>query len=119
MRVKSGTARRRSNKRLFKESRGNYGGRSKLLRSMQETLVRARAFAYVHRRTRKREFRALWITRITAACRQRGLSYSAFMHGVTLAGLELNRKTLSEIAIHNPLIFDEIVEAARSAAKAA
>ena len=116
MRVKYGAARRRSKNRLFKEARGNYGGRSKLLRSMKETLVRARAFAWVHRRRKKREFRALWITRITAACRQRGLSYSAFMHGMTQSGLGLNRKMLSEIAIHEPAVFDEIVEIARGAA---
>jgi large subunit ribosomal protein L20 len=120
MRVKSGVARRRSKKRLFKEARGNRGGRSKLLRSVKETLVRARAFAYRDRRNRKREFRSLWIIRVTAACRERGLRYSEFIHGLNLAGIELNRKMLSEIAIHNPVVFDELVEVARGAiAKAA
>jgi large subunit ribosomal protein L20 len=119
MRVRKGSARRRANKRLFKEARGGWGGRSKLLRTMKETLLRARAFAYGHRRTRKREFRQLWITRLTAACRARGLSYSEFIHGLSLAGIGLNRKSLSELAIHNPEIFDELVEAARGAAASA
>lgn len=109
MRVRYGKARRRSKKRLFKEAKGNQGGRSKLLRTVKETIVRSRAFAYRDRRTRKREFRALWITRITAACRERGIRYSTFIHGLKLAGIELNRKTLSELAIHNPAVFDEIV----------
>ncbi|MEX0718830.1 MAG: 50S ribosomal protein L20 [Planctomycetaceae bacterium] len=115
MRVTSGAARHRSKKRLFKEARGNYGGRSKLLRTIKETILRARAFAFRDRRARKRNFRQLWITRLTAACRQRGMSYSVFIHGLTLAGIELNRKTMSELAIHEPAVFDEIVEAARAA----
>jgi large subunit ribosomal protein L20 len=119
MRVRLGKARHRSKKRLFKEARGNVGGRSKLLRTVKETLVRARAFATRDRRVRKREFRALWITRITAACRERGLSYSVFMHGLGLAKVELNRKQLSELAIANPEIFSEIVEISRKARSAA
>jgi len=119
MRVRIGSARRRKKNRIFKEARGNRGGRSKLLRTVKETLVRARAFAYRDRRNRKRDFRSLWITRITAACRMRGLSYSAFMNGVAKADIGLNRKSLSELAIHNPAVFDEIVEIAKSAASSA
>jgi large subunit ribosomal protein L20 len=115
MRVRLGKARRRSKNRLFKEARGNVGARSKLLRTVKETLVRARAFATRDRRTKKREFRALWITRLTAACRERGLSYSEFIHGLTLANIGLNRKSLSELAISDPAIFDEIVAAVRTA----
>ena len=115
MRVRAGVARRRKNKRLFKEARGNRGARSKLLRTVKETIIRARVFAFRDRRVRKREFRALWITRLTAACRERGLRYSTFIHGLTLAGIELNRKTLSELAIHQPAVFDEIVEVVRKA----
>lgn len=115
MRVRSGVARRRSKKRLFKEARGNVGGRSKLLRTVKETIVRARAFAYRDRRLRKRDFRSLWIVRVKAACNERGMRYSMFIHGLDLAGIELNRKMLSEIAIHNPDVFDEIVDAARGA----
>jgi large subunit ribosomal protein L20 len=118
MRVRLGKARHRSKKRLFKEARGNVGGRSKLLRTVKETLVRARAFATRDRRTRKREFRALWITRITAAVSQLGMNYSTFMHGLSLAKVELNRKQLSEIAIANPEVFIEIVEIAKKARSA-
>ena len=115
MRVRAGKARHRSKKRLFKEARGNFLGRRKLLRSMKETVLRARAFAWTHRRLKKREYRALWIVRISAACRERGLSYSNFIRGLSVAGIELNRKTLSELAIHEPAVFDEIVEAAKKA----
>jgi len=115
MRVRLGKARHRAKKRLFKEAKGNRGGRSKLLRTVKETVVRSRAFAYRDRRTKKREFRALWITRLTAACRERGMSYSSFIHGLKSAEITLNRKTLSELAIHEPAVFDEIVEAARAA----
>src|SRR5271156_1457260 len=115
MRVRAGKARHRSKKRLFKEAKGNFLGRRKLLRSMKETLLRARAFAWAHRRLKKREYRALWITRLSAACGPRGLNYSTFIRGLTLAGVELNRKTLSELAIHEPEVFDEIVEIAKKA----
>jgi large subunit ribosomal protein L20 len=115
MRVRSGKARRRSKKRLFKEARGNFLGRRKLLRSMKETVLRARAFAWKHRRLKKREYRALWIIRLSAACRARGLSYSNFIRGLSVANIELNRKTLSELAIHEPAVFDEIVDASKKA----
>jgi len=111
-RVRVGTARRRSKKRLFKEARGNVGGRSKLLRTVKETVVRSRVYAYRDRRNRKRVLRALWITRLNAACRQRGISYSRFIHALKAADIDLNRKSLSELAISNPAIFDEIVAAA-------
>ena len=79
-------------------------------------MVRSRAYAYRDRRTKKREFRKLWITRLNAACRQRGVRYSEFIHQLQGSGIELDRKTLSEIAISHPQIFDEIVAAAASAA---
>ncbi len=116
MRVKYGKARLRSKKRLFREVKGNRGGRSKLLRTVKETILRSRAFAFRDRRVRKREFRRLWITRLSAACRARGLSYSSFIYGLKQANLELNRKTLSELAIHNPAVFDEIFAIAKEAA---
>ena len=119
MRVRLGKARHRSKKRLFKEARGNVGGRSKLLRTVKETLVRARAFATRDRRVRKREFRALWITRISAAVRELGMSYSVFMNGLLLANVKLNRKQLSELAISNPEVFNESVEIAKKARSAA
>jgi large subunit ribosomal protein L20 len=111
MRVKSGKARLRSKKRLFKEASGNFGGRSKLLRTVKETVVRSRAYAYRDRRTRKRMFRALWITRLSAACRSRGVRYSTFIQALKQHNVELNRKTLSELAISDPAVFDEIIAA--------
>ena len=115
-RVRKGSARRKAKKRLFREARGNRGGRGKLLRTVKETVVRSRAYAYRDRRTKKRVFRRLWITRLNAACRQRGVRYSEVIHQLQSAGIELDRKTLSEIAISDPQVFDEIVATAASAA---
>ena len=113
MRVRKGSARRKAKRRLFREARGNVMGRHKLYRTVRETIIRARVFAWVHRRLKKRDMRSLWIIRITAAVRARGMSYSAFMHGLDLASIKLNRKMLSEIAIFEPQIFDELVATAR------
>jgi large subunit ribosomal protein L20 len=82
-----------------------------------ETLFRARAFAFHHRRAKKRDFRSLWIIRVTAACEQRGIRYSQFINGLLKANVSLNRKSLSEIAIHSPHVFDQLVEVARGALK--
>jgi large subunit ribosomal protein L20 len=117
MRVSYGKARRKKKNRIFREAKGNWGGRSSLWRTVQETIIRGRAFAFRDRRVRKREFRALWITRISAACMQRDLRYSEFVHGLELAGITLNRKMLSEIAIHEPAVFDEIVALVKTALK--
>jgi large subunit ribosomal protein L20 len=104
---------------LFREAKGSYGGRKNLLRTVKETVVRNRVFAYRDRRVRKRDFRGLWIIRIKAAAEMRGLSYSRFIHGLNLANLKLNRKTLSELAIHEPTVFDEVTTAVRDALTAA
>lgn len=112
MRARKGHARRRARKRLFKEVKGNYGARRKLVKLAFETLVRARQFAFRDRRTKKRVYRAMWIVRITAACRARGISYSRFIDGLTKAEVGLNRKAMSELAIHNPATFDELVKIA-------
>ena len=115
MRVRIGSARNKKKNRLFREARGFRGGRSKLLRTMKESVIRARAYAYRDRKTKKRMFRRLWITRLSAACRARGLRYSEFVHGLKRANIELDRKTLSELAIHNPSVFDEVFAAAKGA----
>ena len=115
MRVLLGKARRRSKKRLFKEARGNVGGRSKLLRTVKETLIRSGVFAYRDRKVRKRNFRRLWITRINAACRMREIRYSELINGLKKAQVELDRKSLSEIAIFDPDGFDTIVAVAKEA----
>ena len=112
-RARVGAARHRRKKRLFRAVKGYRAGRSKLYRTAKEAIIRSRVFAYRDRRTRKRDFRALWITRLTAACRTRGIPYSRFIFGLKEAGIELNRKMLSEIAIHHPEDFDAIVEIAK------
>lgn len=114
MRARKGHARRRARKRLLNDVKGNFGARGKLVKMATETLFRARAFAFRDRRTKKRNYRALWITRVTAACRARGMRYSTFIHGLVLAKVELNRKSLSELAIFNPHVFDELVKLAES-----
>ena len=113
MRTTTGAARNKKKNRLFKKAKGYRGGRSKLLRTVKETLIRSEAYAYRDRRCRKREFRRLWILRINAAVRQRGLRYSEFICGLKKAGVELDRKTLSEMAIHDPPAFDAVVEKAK------
>jgi large subunit ribosomal protein L20 len=112
MRISYSVPRRRAKKRLFHEAKGRVLGRRKLLRIVKETVVRARVTAYRDRRNRKRDFRSLWITRITAAANMRGISYSRFIHGLSLAGISLNRKMLSELAITEPKVFDQICEQA-------
>ena len=115
MRSMKGAARTQAKKRLFKKVKGFRGGRGKLLRTAKETLVRAGAYAFRDRRVRKRDFRRLWIIRINAACRERGLRYSEFIHGLNAIGSELDRKTLSEMAIHDPTGFDALVEQVKGA----
>lgn len=119
MRISYSVARRRAHNRLFQEAKGRVMGRRKLLRVVKETVVRARCTAYRDRRNRKRDFRSLWITRITAAAEMRGISYSRFINGLNLAGITLNRKMLSEIAFHEPQVFDEIAAAVRQALETA
>ena len=115
MRTTKGAARNRAKKRLFKRAKGNRGARSKLLRTVKETLVRSAVFAFRDRRVKKREFRKLWIIRINAAVRPRGLRYSQFINGLLKANIELDRKMLSEMAIHDPAGFDVVVEKAKAA----
>ncbi|MFP4055918.1 MAG: 50S ribosomal protein L20 [Candidatus Brocadiia bacterium] len=112
-RVSLSPSRRRRHKRDIKAARGHRGGRSRLYRTAKESVLRARQFAYRDRRNRKRDFRALWITRIGAACRQRGLAYNQFVHGLRQAEVGLNRKMLAEIAVSDPQGFDRLVDVAR------
>ena len=115
MRTTIGPARKRKKNRLFQKAKGYTGGRRRLLRTVKENLVRAEAFAFRDRRARKREFRKLWIIRINAACRERGLRYSEFINGCTKANIQLDRKSLSELAIFDPPAFDAIVALAKAA----
>ncbi len=115
MRTTKGSARTRAKNRLFKKVKGFRGGRRKLLRTAKETLIRSGVFAYRDRRNRKREFRKLWIIRINAACRQRGLRYSELIHGLQQANILLDRKTLAEMAVSDPQGFDQVVEQVKGA----
>src|SRR3954468_10837550 len=108
MRARKGSARNRAKKRLFKKVEGFVGGRRKLLRSAKETLLRAGMFAFRDRRAKKRDFRRLFIIRVSAAAEMRGLKYSRLIHGLKLAKIQLDRKSLSELAIHDPETLDAI-----------
>jgi large subunit ribosomal protein L20 len=102
-------------RRLMKAAKGFWGGRRRQYKVMRETVHRAWAYSYVGRRRKKRDFRRLWILRINAAARARGLMYSRFVSGLEKAGVELNRKVLSEVAIRDPKAFDRLVDLAKSA----
>ena len=112
-RAKTGVAHTKKRNRIMKRAKGYVLGRSRLYRPARETVVRAGVYAYRDRRDRKREIRRLWITRLSAACRERGLNYSQFMHALKAAHVELDRKTLSELAIHDAAAFDQLVATAR------
>ena len=114
-RVTNAPASRLRRKRVLKQARGFRGARSKLFRQATEAVDRAMVLATKHRKERKRDYRSLWIVRISAACRELGLSYSRFQSGLTKARIYLNRKMLSEIAIRDPDGFAQIVKQAKAA----
>lgn len=113
-RVRKGAARTQARRKLLREARGYYGTKSRLKQQAKVARLRAGRNAWRHRRLRRRDFRSLWITRITAACRMRGTNYSRFINGLAVAGSALNRKMLSEIAINDPASFDALVETAKA-----
>lgn len=113
-RVKRGKVRKRRHKRVLKQAKGYEQARSRSYRRAAETLNRAREHAYSGRKLKKRQFRRLWIQRINAACRERGLTYSRFIHALPHAGVELDRKVLAELAYSDPAAFDKLAELARS-----
>jgi len=115
MRTRKGAARRQAKKRLFKRAKGYRGGRGKLLRTVKETLLRSDQYAYRDRRTRRRNFRRLWITRINAAVRERGLRYSQFIAALDKAEVKLDRKILADMAVRDPEAFDQVVAVAKEA----
>lgn len=114
-RVKRGNKRLKRRKKILGQAKGYWGTKSKLHRAAKEQVMRSLAFSYRDRRQRKREFRRLWIIRINAAAHQFDLSYSQFMHGLRLAGIELNRKALADIAVRDPQGFEKLAETARRA----
>lgn len=111
-RATKGAARRQAKKRWFQKAKGNRGARRTQWRKVKEAVVRAGVYQYEHRRLVKRDYRRLWITRISAACKQRDIRYSRFIAGLKGANIDLNRKMLSEIAIADPATFDKLVELA-------
>ena len=114
-RVKGGYTTRRYRNKILKLAKGYFGSRHRIYKTANEAVMHAWAYAYRDRRNKKRDFRKLWITRINAACNQLGISYSRFMHGLKLSGIEINRKMLSELAIHDAQTFASLVETAKKA----
>lgn len=114
-RATNNVAARRRRKKILKAARGNYGGRSKLYRTAKETVQKGMAYSYIHRRVRKRDFRSLWIIRINAACREHGISYSAFIDRLKKSGIELDRKMLADMAVTDPEGFKSLVSSLNAA----
>ncbi|MGB8714634.1 MAG: 50S ribosomal protein L20 [Onishia taeanensis] len=114
-RVKRGVVARRRHKKIMKQAKGYYGARSRVFRVAKQAVIKAGQYAYRDRRVRKRQFRALWIARINAAARTNGLSYSRFIAGLKQAGIEIDRKVLADLAVHEKAAFAAIVEKAKAA----
>src|ERR687887_1849167 len=117
-RATNAVARKRRKKKVLREARGYWGRKHSSYRLAHEQVMRSGRYAYRDRRTRKRDFRRLWIVRINAAARREGMSYSQFMHGLRLAEIELDRKVLADIAVRDPETFRRFAERAREAAAA-
>ena len=114
-RVKGAMMTRKRRNKTLKMAKGYWGARSKHFHVANEAVMKALTQAYIGRRLKKRDFRSLWITRISAACKMNGMNYSSFMHGLKVAGIEINRKMLAEMAISNPAAFTQLVEIAKKA----
>jgi large subunit ribosomal protein L20 len=118
-RARSNVPRLKRKKQIMKAARGAFGGRSKLWKAAKETVERGWRYAYRDRKNKKRDFRRLWITRINAGARQNDMSYSTFMNGLQKAGIEIDRKILADLAVHDPAAFTILAEKARTAVNAA
>lgn len=118
-RVKRGVTARAKHKKVLAKAKGYYGARSRVFRTAKQAVIKAAQYAYRDRRQKKREFRALWIIRVNAAARAHGMSYSAFMNGLKKAAIKIDRKILSDIAIHDKAAFTALVEQAKMALPAA
>lgn len=114
-RVKGGTVARKRRKKILKLAKGYYGAKHTLYKTAHEQVMKSLQYAYRDRKQRKRDFRKLWIARINAGARMHGMSYSQFMHGLKLANIDINRKMLSEIAIHDQDVFKQLVSTSQSA----
>ena len=116
-RIKGATMSRKRRNKVMKMAKGYYGSKSSLFKTAKQAVMKSGQYAYVGRKQKKRDFRRLWITRISAACKLNGRNYSTFMNGLTKAGITLNRKMLSEIAIADPAAFTALTEKAKAALK--
>ena len=114
-RVKGAMMTRKRRNKILKMAKGYWGSKSKHFRVANQAVMKSLSYAYTGRRLKKRDFRQLWITRISAGCKLNGMNYSTFMHGLKLAGIDMNRKMLSETAIHDPAAFTALCEAAKKA----
>ncbi|MGN0660515.1 MAG: 50S ribosomal protein L20 [Oscillospiraceae bacterium] len=114
-RVKGAMMTRKRRNKTLKLAKGYWGGKSRLFKTSKEAVMKSGQYAYIGRKQKKRQFRQLWITRISAACKLNGVNYSTFMNGLNKAGISLNRKMLSEIAINDPAGFTALVEKAKAA----
>jgi len=114
-RVKGALATRKRRKKILKLAKGYWGSKSKHFKMANQAVMKSLTYAYVGRKQKKRDFRRLWILRINAACKANGMNYSRFMHGLKLSGISLNRKVLSEIAIHEPEAFTKLCGTAKAA----
>ena len=114
-RVKGAMATRKRRKKVLKLAKGYWGAKSKHYKMANQAVMKSLTYAYVGRKAKKRDFRKLWITRISAGCKANGMNYSTFMHGLKLAGVDMNRKMLSEMAIHSPEAFTQLTEIAKAA----
>lgn len=116
-RIKGATMTRKRRNKVMKMAKGYYGSKSSLFKTAKQAVMKSGQYAYVGRKQKKRDFRRLWITRISAACKANGMNYSTFMNGLNKAGITLNRKMLSEIAIADPAAFTALTEKAKAALK--
>ena len=114
-RVKGAMMTRKRRNKTLKMAKGYWGARSKHFRVANEAVMKSLTYAYVGRKLKKRDFRSLWITRISAACKMNGMNYSTFMHGLKVAGIEINRKMLAELAVNDAAAFTKLVEIAKNA----
>ena len=114
-RVKGAMMTRKRRNKILKMAKGYWGAKSKHFKMANEQVMKSLTYAYVGRKQKKRNFRQLWITRISAACKMNGMNYSTFMHGLKLAGIDMNRKMLSEMAIHDPAAFTALCDMAKAA----
>ena len=114
-RVKGAMMTRKRRNKILKLAKGYWGSKSKHYKMANQAVMKSGVYAYTGRKLKKRDFRQLWITRINAACKLNGMNYSSFMHGLKVAGIEINRKMLSEMAISNPAAFTQLIEIAKKA----